>query len=150
MPSSDYVPINPPSTPGGFNIATERVAGADYQKMINANPLITTFHKQYTAFNSNDVLVPHSAGTVIAVTRVSVVYSGATANAAVVIGFGAASVPSGAGVVFAHSNLPNGQEQGSGDGAGVIGIAQADTEDLRISLSINGIYDVTVTYFPLK
>ncbi len=120
--------------------------------VIGGHPNTITFRVNYTAAQTNAAIVTVSAGSKIVVTSLMVGADKAnTVNVAVRIGFGAASTPTGAGVVGAHPGIEPGGGFTRGDGGGILGIG-ADDEDLRITSGVptTGSIDVTVSYFTIE
>ena len=100
-------------------------------------------------------LVTVSAGTVIVVTKISVMLDAATTatgGVACRIGFGTANTPAAdsAGIILAHPGIAPGSGVIEGNGAGIIGIG-ASNEDLRVTCEdpTGGNLDIVVTYFTI-
>lgn len=101
--------------------------------VIGGHPNVLTFRTQFTAAQTNAVLVAMGAGFRIILTSIAVTLDNAsTVFPSIRIGFGTATTPTAAGVVLAHGGLPAGGGIARGDGSGILGIG-ADDEDLRIT-----------------
>jgi len=100
--------------------------------------VVTTRHTNITTAVSNTQLGPAISGSQrLAVTRITVTLdSASTVFPAVLIGFAAATTPTGDGVVAYHGGVPAGGGFTIGDGSGVIGIGAVD-EELRITTTGN-------------
>lgn len=122
------------------------------QVMLTADPvLVVSLRATFTTAQTNTVLVANSAGTRLAVTQAyAALAANGTANASLLIGFGASTTPTTIGVVLSHSNLPVGQNCQRGSGAGIIGTS-ADGIPLLITCGAptGGAWDVIISYMPL-
>jgi len=120
--------------------------------VIGGHPNVITHRVNYTAAQTDAAIITVSAGTKIVVTRISVASDNATTvDVAFLIGFAAASTPTGAGVVLAHPGLSGGESITVGDGSGILGVG-ADGEDLRITSEVptTGSVDCTVSYYTVS
>ena len=112
---------------------------------------ISTFRAHYTAAQTNVQVIAGASGTRIVVTRVSILSSNAvTVNVSAVVGFGASTTPTGAGVLASHPNIAPGSGIQEGNGQGVLGIG-ADGQSVFITCSVptTDSIDVLVTYYTL-
>jgi hypothetical protein len=101
--------------------------------VIGGHPDIQTFRTRFTAAQTNVALVTVAAGSRIILTSLGVRLDNAsTVFPSVLIGFGAATTPTGAQVVEDHPGVAAGGGANRGDGSGIIGVG-ADDEDLRIT-----------------
>ena len=72
-------------------------------------------------------------------------------DVSVLIGFAAATTPTGTGVVLSHPGIAAGSGVVEGSGAGMLGVG-ADGEDLRITSEVptTGSIDVVVSYYTIE
>lgn len=113
------------------------------------HPNTVTHRVNYTAAQANTAIISVSAGEKIVVTRVTVAADKANSvNVSAVVGFGASSTPTGAGVLLAHPGIDPGGGITHGNGGGILGVG-GDGEDLRITSGVptGGSIDCTVSYF---
>lgn len=117
---------------------------------IGGHPNISSFRVRYTGAQTDAALFAVSPGTKIAVTRLLVTTDDANSNApSVVVGFGATTTPTGAGVLGAQSGIQHGGGFETGNGAGIIGVG-GDGEEVRVtSADPGGAIDITISYFPI-
>ncbi len=113
--------------------------------------VVTTRAANITTAVSNTVIGPTiSSGQRLVITRLTVtIDSASTVFPSVLIGFAAATTPTGDGVIAYHGGLMAGGGFTIGDGSGIVGIGAAD-EELRITTvgnaGGNGI-SVSITYY---
>jgi hypothetical protein len=119
------------------NVASVSPFGAQYV-MGGSLGVVTTRHTNITTAVSNTQLGPTISGSQrLIVTRITVTLdSASTVFPTVLIGFAAATTPTGDGVIAYHGGLPAGGGFTIGDGSGVIGVGAVD-EELRITTTGN-------------
>ena len=120
--------------------------------VVGGHPNVIPHRVNYTAAQTDTAIITVSSGTKIVVTRILATADNAnTVDVAVRIGFGAATTPTGAGVLAAHPGIPAGAGFATGDGSGILGVG-ADGEDLRITSEVptSGSIDVTISYYPIE
>lgn len=125
-------------------------AGVPFQ--IGGHPNIQTFRNRYTTAQTDVAQVTVGAGTIIVLTSFMFTCDNAnTVNVNALLGFGTATVPTGAGNVGSHAGIAPGSAFGRGNGAGMIGVG-ADNEDLRVTVSVptGGNVDVFGTYYTIE
>lgn len=117
--------------------------------VLNGHPNILSIRVSSAIVQTDVAIITVSAGTKIAVTRVSVGTAfDITAAVAIRVGFGTASTPTGAGVVYSHPGLG----AAAYPDTGAIFIVGGDGEDLRYTQSAPGGSgaDVVVYYFLIE
>jgi hypothetical protein len=118
--------------------------------VIGGHPNVQTLRVQYTTAQTNAAIVTVAGGLKIVVTRISVLCSNAnTVNPSVIIGFAAATTPTGVGVVASHPGIAPGSGIIEGDGSGILGVG-GDGEDLRITSTLTATFDVVVSYYTIE
>jgi hypothetical protein len=121
--------------------------------VIGGHPNIQTIRLQFTAAQTNTAVITASAGQKIVVTSFMFTLDNAsTVFPTVLLGFGATTTPTTAGVIGAHGGVPAGGGFGRGDGSGILGVG-ADDEDLRLTTTGvatgNGV-NLVVTYYTIE
>lgn len=113
----------------------------------------TTIEAEFTAAQTDTILVTASAAQRIAVTRIGVAVDAAcTVNdVGYRIGFGTPSTPTTTGVVASHPGQPAGAKETYGSGSGLLGVGDYN-EDLRITSDAptGGAIRVLVSYYFLE
>jgi hypothetical protein len=109
-----------------------------------------TLEAEYTAAQTDTLIITASATQQIAVTEATAVVDEAVTVTGVGfrVGLGTPGTPTAAGVVLSHAGLMPGQQVSRGTGSGII--AQGDfNEDLRITCEnpVGGSLRVLVSYF---
>lgn len=107
-----------------------------------------TYRQNYTAAETDTIVVAAAANERIVVYRLSVLADHINGDdVGVVVGFGAVTTPTDLGVVLAHPGIVPGSGVIEGCAGGVLGIG-APGEDLRITSEdpLGGSIDVVVTY----
>jgi hypothetical protein len=128
------------------------VAGVPF--VIGGHPNIQTIkHTTITTAVTDAAIITVGAGLKIVVTSLMVTLDNAsTVFPSVLIGFGVANTPTGAGVIGAHGGVPAGGGFSRGDGSGILGVG-ADGEDLRVTTvgnaTGNGL-QIVVTYYTIE
>ncbi len=126
------------------NYAT--VAGTPF--VLPGHPNIITLRTNYTGAQTNAAIITVSGGTKIVVMACTVAADHAnTVDVSVLIGFAAATTPTGAGAYLSHPGIAPGsgiREAGA--------VAGADGEDLRITSEVptGGSIDVVTKYFLIE
>ena len=125
--------------------------GAIVTSDVSSTAGVTTLSVAYTSAQTDTAVVTVAAGTVIVVTSAAFVCDAANSvNVSFYLGFGAATTPTGTGVVLTHPGILalSGGGFNRGDGSAPIGIG-ASGEDLRLTMSAatSGSCRVLVTYY---
>jgi hypothetical protein len=109
-----------------------------------------TLEAEYTAAQTDTLILTATATQQIAITEVTVVIDEAVTATGVGfrMGCGTPGTPTAAGVVLSHPGLMPGQAMSRGTGAGVIAVGDFN-EDLRITCEnpVGGALRVIVSYF---
>jgi len=119
--------------------------------VLGGHPNIITHAVNYTAAQTDAAIISVSAGEKIVVTQLMATADKAnTVDVAVAVGFGAATTPTGAGVLGRHPGIAAGSGFSRGSGDGIIG-AGADGEDVRITSEVptSGSIDIVLSYFTI-
>jgi hypothetical protein len=123
------------------------VAGG-HRPEVSASRNVNTLRVNYSAAKTDEAIISAAAGEQISVLAILVTSDAdTTPNVDVLIGFGAATTPTGEGVVMSHPGIAPGGYVERGNGFGVLGIG-GPGEDLRITSDAptSGSIDVVVTY----
>lgn len=117
---------------------------------IGGHPNIVSMRFNFTAAQTNTVLVAVPSGWCIVVTRLMVTLDKAVTatGVSVIIGTGQAATPTTTGVIGSHPNIDPGGGFVCGDGSGILGDGN-DGEDLFITSGVptSGSLDGVVTYY---
>lgn len=119
--------------------------------VMGGHPNVATLRVNYTSAQTNAAIITVAAGLKIVVTEIEALCDKAnTVDVAVLIGFGATTTPTGAGVVLSHPGIAAGSGVVRGNGSGILGVG-ADGEDLRITSEAptTGSLDVLVSYYTI-
>lgn len=124
-------------------------AGVPY--VIGGHMNVVTLRANYTAAQTNTVIVAGAANVRIYVTRVSVLCDNAnTVDVQVRIGFAAATTPTTTGVLLSHPGIAAAGGVIEGSGSGILGIgAAADALLITCEVPTGGSLDVVVSYFTI-
>lgn len=143
---ANNVTANPGS--GGATFATFNSAAlVNTPVSIGGHQAAVSTRANYTSAQTNTALKTPTSGKRLICTRVRVAADNANSvDVAVVIGFAAATTPTGAGVAYSHPGLPSGLSDGDGNGGGILAIGGVD-EPLLITSEVatGGSIDVIVT-----
>lgn len=117
--------------------------------VIGGHPNVITTRVNYTTAQTDTAIATVGSGTKIVITQVYMAAS--VAITGILIGFGTANTPTGAGVVMDHQALAANGIASRGDGGGILGIG-ADGEDLRITTGtiVAGSLSVVVSYYTVE
>lgn len=112
-----------------------------------------TLEAEYTAAQTDTIIVTAGATQQIAVTEITAVVDEATTATGVGfrVGCGTPGTPTAAGVVLSHAGLMPGQSVSRGTGAGVLTVGDYN-EDLRITCEnpVGGSLRILVSYFVVE
>jgi hypothetical protein len=119
--------------------------------VIGGHPNVQTLRYNYTAAQTNGVIIAGVAGTKIVVTQIQVLVDNATTvTCQVRVGFAASVTPTTSQVVATHPNLPPGGGLSRGDGSGILGVsATADALLVTGTVPTSGSVDILVSYYTI-
>lgn len=120
--------------------------------VIGGHPKVVCIRTNFTTAQTNQALVTIGSGFKAVVTRCSVlVDSACSVDVQVRVGFGAATTPTGTGVILSHPGIAAGSGVVEGSGSGILGVG-GDDEEVRITSEAptGGSIDVMLSYYVVE
>jgi hypothetical protein len=116
--------------------------------VMGGHPNVVTLRANYTAANTNTVIVAGVANTKIVVTRCSVLVGNTSVTVQARVGFAASVTPTTTGVVASHPNMSGTSGIVEGNGGGILGVsANGDALLITSTVPTGGSIDVVVSYY---